>query len=110
MRGFSHVELEIETPATGYLTVEIGFTCDFSRDDPPELRKIDEISVEGGPWLSLAQLQAFGERTLAVEVVSAVEDYIHDCSGDLWDLLLEDEHERAIDERDEYRYNSRRDY
>lgn len=112
MEGFTHIYMDLDTDASGSIEVEAGITCDFSRDDRPFLLSIDEVSVDGGPWLSLKELQASGLRTLTTEVVDAVERHVED-NDDLWDNLIEDAHERAIDdaaEASQRSWDARHDY
>ena len=108
MEGFTHIEIEIDTDATGYVTAEVGFTVDFSREDRPGLVSIDEISVEGGPWLSFKQLQAQHGRTLAHEL--ALHTALACEDNDLWDQLIEEAHQNAIDDAAEYAYEASRDF
>lgn len=101
MDGFTHLSFDLNTPS-GYTFVEVGCTFYFSREDAPILTSIDEVSVDGGEWISFVKLQALNLRVLATEIVEHIEDKLA-TDNEIWDQLIEAAAEDWLDREAEYR-------
>lgn len=109
---FTHLTVELESAAFGeYLCADVGIKVDVSRDDPPDLTAIEEVSIDGGPWLTWRELQDRHGRSVAVAIAEAIDARCAD-DPDLWDRFLEELADRAVAEAEDAawsRWEDRRD-